>query len=147
MEKRAVAKNWRRRPGCMPERAGARLVTMAAAATSALDRPLALRVPKPQETVVAVFRSLYPGGTFERFKFPMIEDLVNKAPFTAYTEWREEKGLAWEGPMGPAIASQRDTSWARNSMGKAAGSYLAQGGVAAARSLPAAARRTLSRRL
>ena len=121
VEQKTVAKNWRRKSKIMPTRPNTRTITMAAAFASVLGQSMALRMPKPQEAIVAAFCSLYPCETFEHFKFPMIEDLVNQSPFTAYMEWREEKDLEYDGPLGPTLASQRDTSWARSSMGKQQG--------------------------
>ena len=120
-EQKTVAKNWRKKSKTMPTRSNIRTITMAAAGASLFGQSMAMRIPKPQEAIVAAFCSLYPSETFEHFKFPMIEDLVNQSPFTAYMEWREEKDLEYDGPLGPALASQRDASWARSSMGKQLG--------------------------
>ena len=94
---------------------------MASMTTPVLSQSLTLRTHKPQEAIVTAFCSLYPGETFEHFKFPMIEDLVNQPPFTTCMEWRKEKDLEWEGPLGPSLVSQKDTSWAKSSMGKQQG--------------------------
>ena len=120
-EQETVAKNGRKKSKSMPTRPNTRTATMATVGASMFGQSMALRIPKPQEAMAAAFGSLYPCEAFEHFKFPMIEDLVNQSPLTAYAEWREEKNLEYDGTLGPAWASQRDTSWARSRMGKQLG--------------------------
>ena len=60
-----------------------------------------------QEAVVAAFCSLYPPHYFEDFCFPMVEDLVNQPPFTCFTQWLRSRGLRWDGPLVPMLASLR----------------------------------------
>ncbi|CAJ1359412.1 unnamed protein product, partial [Effrenium voratum] len=43
----------------------------------------------PQEDVILAFRKLYPAEWFQSFQWPMLEDLLNKEPFTCYLDWRQ----------------------------------------------------------
>ena len=78
-------------------------------------------MPEPQEAIVAAFCSLYPCGTFEHFKFPMIEDLANQSPFTAYMEWREEKDLEGSSPTSIARSQEEGASTVSMSTGQGKG--------------------------
>ena len=120
-EQRAVARNWMRRANRAPNRAGAEATTREATTAAIWNQARRFRMPKPQEAIVAAFRSLYPCRVFEGFQFPMVEDLVNSAPFTTYMEWRESRDLEWSTPLGPALVTQRDMRWARSSLGEQQG--------------------------
>ena len=58
-----------------------------------------------QEMVVLAFRRLFPEPWFANFKFPMIEDVINQAPFDSYLRWRLDQGLCIEGGFGPRLAA------------------------------------------
>ena len=58
-----------------------------------------------QESIVLAFRKLFPEAWFQTFPFPMVEDLLNQPPFTCYPQWRFERGLEWDGPLNPDLAS------------------------------------------
>ena len=75
-----------------------------------------------QEAVVAAFCKLFPAAWFSKFKFPMIEDLINQPPFTSYVLWREEHGLEWDGALVPPRSSGVTRLRQRHSEGKQAGS-------------------------
>ena len=45
-----------------------------------------------QESVVATFYKLFPADWFSRFRFPMIEDLINQAPFISCLQGL---GMGW----------------------------------------------------
>ena len=60
--------------------------------------------PFAQESVVLAFRRLFPEPWFRNHKFPMLEDLINKPPFTCYIEWRRTEGLEWDCPLNPCMA-------------------------------------------
>ena len=62
---------------------------------------------------MAAFRSLYPPHYFENFCFPMVEDLVNQPPFTCFTQWLRSRGLRWDGPLVPMLASPQQRLLAR----------------------------------
>ena len=74
-----------------------------------------------QEAVVAAFRSLYPPHYFENFCFPMMEDLVNQPPFPCFTQWLRSRGLRWDGPLVPMLASPQQRLLARTAEGQQAG--------------------------
>ena len=59
----------------------------------------------PQESVIQAFRNSYPTDIFADFQFPMIEDLINSFPFTAYREWRVEQQMEELDELGPALVS------------------------------------------
>ncbi|CAJ1356130.1 unnamed protein product, partial [Effrenium voratum] len=46
-----------------------------------------------QEDVILTFRKLYPAEWFQSFQWPMLEDLLNKEPFTCYLDWRQSRGM------------------------------------------------------
>jgi len=77
----------------------------------------------PQEALVALYVSFFPPEVFEGFKFPMVEDLINAAPFTSYVEWREARGLHTGGPLGPARVTRSDNRAFRASGGQQIGAY------------------------
>ena len=70
---------------------------------------------------MAAFRSLYPPHYFENFCFPMVEDLVNQPPFTCFTQWLRSRGLRWDGPLVPMLASPQQRLLARTAEGQQAG--------------------------
>ena len=76
---------------------------------TALHRSQAFHMPRPiplrsQESVVLCFQKLFPAAWFLGFSFPMIEDLVNQEPFSAYPEWLSAREYSWDGPLGPQHA-------------------------------------------
>ena len=82
------------------------------AAVAALPPTVGAVIPYwSQEAVVAAFRSLYPPHYFENFCFPMVEDLVNQPPFTCFTQWLRSRGLRWDGPLVPMLASLNKGCW------------------------------------
>lgn len=44
-----------------------------------------------QESLTLAFRKLYPAHFFENFRFPMVEDIINAAPFTAFPMWLRDR--------------------------------------------------------
>ena len=64
----------------------------------------------PQDVILA-FRKLYPAEWLQSFQWPMLEDLLNKEPFTCYLDWRQSRGMEWDGPLGPPSLS--NASWRR----------------------------------
>ena len=75
----------------------------------------------PQESLCLAFKKFYPEEWFWKFQFPMIEDLVNSAPFTTYFDWRQAQGLEWDGPLGPVNASKTARLRQRHAEGQQAG--------------------------
>ena len=51
--------------------------------------------------MILAFRKLYPAEWFQSFQWPMLEDLLNQEPFTCYLDWRQRRGMEWDGPLGP----------------------------------------------
>ena len=74
-----------------------------------------------QESVVTCFRRLFPGTWFQDFKFPMIEDLLNQAPFCEFPRWRDQHDLKADGPLGPHLASAALRQRQRHAEGQQAG--------------------------
>ena len=71
-----------------------------------LSRGVAASIPNPvglftQEGVVTCFRRLFPGAWFQDFKFPMIEDLVNQAPFCEFLAGETSMISRPTGPWAP----------------------------------------------
>ena len=84
----------------------------------------ASHVPRPcflQESVVLAFRKLFPGEWFTGFAFPMIEDLINQAPFDCYVRWLDDRQKAWDGPLGPLAANTTSRLLQRHADGQQAG--------------------------
>ena len=77
--------------------------------------------PYQQEAVVLAFRKLFPEAWLQHHKFPMLEDLLNQAPFTCYPEWRFSEGLEWDGALNPCMAGGTIRLAMRMSEGKQAG--------------------------
>ena len=95
------------------------------AAVAALPPTVGAVIPYwSQKAVVAAFRSLYPPHYFENFCFPMVEDLVNQPPFTCFTQWLRSRGLRWDGPLVPMLASPQQRLLARTAEGQQAGRCL-----------------------
>ena len=67
-------------------------------------------VPKfGQEVVCQAVSKLFPEEIFRQFRSPMIEDLVNLAPFTTCSSWLCEQELAWDGALVPQLPCRRDS--------------------------------------
>ena len=77
----------------------------------------------PQEDVILAFRKLYPAEWFQSFQWPMLEDLLNKEPFTCYLDWRQSRGMEWDGPLGPPSSSNASRRRQRLAEGKQHGAY------------------------
>ena len=67
----------------------------------------AVPVPFQQEAVVLRFRKLFPADWFRGFRFPMVEDLLNQAPFDSFGRWLAARGDEWEGPLVPVAAERQ----------------------------------------
>ena len=79
----------------------------------------------------AAFCSLYPPHYFENFCFLMVEDLVNQPPFTCFTQWLCSRGLRWDGPLVPMLASPpAERLLARTAQGSRRGRCLGRRAVA-----------------
>ncbi len=82
-----------------------RAVVLANTVSQASSLQIPRQIPQlSQEAVVLAFLKLFPAPWFVSFRFPMIEDLVNHSIFRSYPEWLQERGAAWDGPLGPAMA-------------------------------------------
>jgi hypothetical protein len=66
------------------------------------DMPKSVPVRWPQEELDRCLRKLLPYEMTTKLRIPMLEDLVNCAPFTDYYEWREHNGLDTQMGCGPA---------------------------------------------
>ena len=77
----------------------------------------------PQDAVVRAFRNSYPEEIFAGFHFPVIEDLINSFPFTAYTTWRAEQNMEQLDELGPALVSRQQIFAARCGSGQQQGSF------------------------
>ena len=75
----------------------------------------------PQESVILAFKRLFPYEWFAGFRFPWVEDLVNDFPFISYPTWRAQRGLEWDGPLGPLGVTQHSRLLQRHAEGQQAG--------------------------
>ena len=74
-----------------------------------------------QETVVSYFKTLCPFVNWDKFKFPMIEDLLNDSLFTGFCTWRQCED-DWAGlPAGPRVLGSVERSYFRMSVGMQTG--------------------------
>lgn len=73
-----------------------------ASGADSLSIPLSLP-QRSQEATVLLFQKLFPGLWFEGFQFPMIEDLINQAPFGCFEQWLSERAGLADGPLGPML--------------------------------------------
>ncbi|CAE7039628.1 unnamed protein product [Symbiodinium sp. CCMP2592] len=71
--------------------------------------------------VVLRFRKLFPEPWFHGFRFPMIEDLVNQAPFDLFSRWLAERDGEWEGPLVPVAADRQQRLRQRTADGQQVG--------------------------
>ena len=77
-------------PGADPNRRGVdgRWTATAALLQGIQSLPKAVSLPvMSQEALVLAFCKLFPAAWFQNFKFAMVEDLINSAPFSTYPEW------------------------------------------------------------
>ena len=103
-------------PGADPTRRGTdgRWAATAALLQGIQSLPKAVSLPvMSQEGLVLAFCKLFPAAWFHNFKFAMVEDLINSAPFSTYPEWLAEQGEAWDGPLIPHLASGTTRQMAR----------------------------------
>ena len=70
---------------------------------------------------MALFQSFLPGVSFQGFAVPLIEHLVNAAPFSSYAEWREARGWDASYPPGPAVVSRGAMRVGRCALGQQQG--------------------------
>ena len=69
------------------------------------------------------FCKLFPYHWLAAFRFPMIEDLLNHPIFRAFPEWLRDRGAAWDGALGPALAPKSIRLAQRTSEAQQAGAY------------------------
>ena len=86
-----------------------------------------------QQGVVTCFRRLFPGDWFQDFKFPMIEDLLNQAPFCEFPRWRDQRDLKADGPLGPHLAGAALRQRQRHAEGQQAGALSHKAALYASR--------------
>ena len=70
-----------------------------------------------QEEVVSAFQSRCFSVTWDKFKFPLIEDLLLDPCFTAFRNWRQEHCLHQGLPAGPRVVSQCERPMFRMALG------------------------------
>ena len=70
-----------------------------------------------QETIIACFAKLFPGDWFLGFRFPMIEDLANSPVFMSYLEWRHDRQMDCDGPLGPLESPSNSRARQRHAEG------------------------------
>ena len=88
-----------------------------AGASGQVRRVLAAVAALPP-TVGAVIPSGRKRRSWLRFA---VEDLVNQPPFTCFTQWLRSRGLRWDGPLVPMLASPQQRLLARTAQGQQAG--------------------------
>ena len=98
---------------------------MLAAASSTEGARIPPVVPQrwSQEAIVLAFRKLFPAPWFDGFKFPVIEDLINQAPFSSFPDWLAQSELEWDQPLGPHNASRQALLVQRHAEGQQAGAH------------------------
>ncbi|CAE7248146.1 unnamed protein product, partial [Symbiodinium sp. CCMP2456] len=74
-----------------------------------------------QEAIILRFRKLFPAEWFRGFRFPMIEDIINQAPFDSFGRWLVARGDEWEGPLVPIAAERQQRFRQRTADGQQIG--------------------------
>ena len=82
-----------------------------------------------QEEVVSAFQSRCFSVTWDKFKFPLIEDLLLDPCFTAFRNWRQEHCLHQGLPAGPRVVSQCERPMFRMALGANRSRSLRQSGA------------------
>ena len=74
-----------------------------------------------QEALILAFRKLYPAHFFTNFQFPMVEDIINAAPFNAFPVWLHSRHYETDGPLGPHLADAQVRQTLRTAEGQQVG--------------------------
>ena len=84
----------------------------------------------PQWGLDAAIRSLFPDEWTRGVQIPVLDDLVNCAPFTTFPEFLESHDLNADGPLGPTPVTSYSRGQRRLAEGDQRGSFFAAGAVA-----------------
>ena len=84
----------------------------------------------PQWGLDAAIRSLFPEDWTRGVQIPVLDDLVNCAPFTAFPEFLESRDLDADGPLGPTLMTSYSRGQRRLAEGDQRGSFFAADAVA-----------------
>ena len=114
-----------RRGRAIPTPARAGLVAAQADAVALVQSKLRW----PQHALHAAFMNFFPAEATEGLLFPNLEDLVNRAPFTAYSDYLEAKGLDPDKELPPTIMSEYRRGWRRAAEGEQKGDIFSAGGA------------------
>ena len=74
-----------------------------------------------QEALILAFRKLYPAHFFTNFQFPMVEDIINAAPFNAFPVKLRNRRYETDGPLGPHLADAQVRQTLRTAEGQQVG--------------------------
>ena len=84
----------------------------------------------PQWGLDAAIRSLFPIEWTRGVQIPVLDDLVNSAPFTTFPEFLESRDLDADGPLGPTLMTNYSRGQRRLAEGDQRGSFFAADAVA-----------------
>ena len=79
------------------------------------------QVPHVGGARILAFRKLYPAHFFTNFQFPMVEDIINAAPFNAFPAWLHDRQYDTDGPLGPHLADAHVRQTLRTAEGQQVG--------------------------
>ena len=99
----------------------ARQVLLASMASTVQGIPTSPTRWWSQEALVLAFRKLYPAHFFMNFQFPMVEDIINAAPFNAFPVWLHNRHYETDGPLGPHLADANVRQTLRTAEGQQVG--------------------------
>ena len=83
----------------------------------------------PQWGLDAAIRSLFPKEWTQGMPMPVLDDLVNSAPFTTFPEFLEDQDLEADAPLGPTIMTSYTRGQRHLAEGNQRGSFFAADAV------------------
>ena len=74
-----------------------------------------------QAAAMAAIRGQFPMLSFQDVKWPLLEDIINSAPFQSFRMWLSENGQVADGPIGSSMLNRTGTVVFRAGMAEQAG--------------------------
>ena len=106
------------------------MASLVGTATSAYPEQGEIHQRWPQWGLDAAIRSFFPIEWTRGIQIPVLDDLVNCAPFTAFPEFLESLDLDADGPLGPTLRPGHTRGQRRLAEGDQRGSFFAADAVA-----------------
>ena len=106
------------------------MASLVSSATSSCPRQGEIHLRWPQWGLDAAIRGLFPIDWTRGVQIPVLDDLVNSAPFTVFPEFLESLGLEADGPLGPTLMTAYTRGQRRLAEKDQRGSFFAADAVA-----------------